>query len=122
MVISSDLLDKVNQYLDKQISFSELEEWLVPREPSLLRESESDDSDIIGAIELGLAEMSAGIRSEEEVRDLISREVREKTETKWVEVVKPETVLIVTGSSNVYFPVEDQSLAFGTFRQQPAGT
>lgn len=100
-MINPDFLEMIHQYLEKQITISELEEWLVPREPFLLREPESDDSDIIGVIELGLVDMSAGSIAEDEFRNQLRQEVRSKTETVWAEY--PETDFrIVTGSSYTF--------------------
>jgi hypothetical protein len=118
MAISSDLLDKINQYLDNQITISELEEWLVPREPFLLREPESDDSDIIGAIELGLAEMSAGLRVEDDLRRLFREALEGKPSTIWVgdQVTK---AFFVTGSSSINMkPVFTSSFSFSITQQQ----
>lgn len=78
-MLSYELYDKVMQYIVGEISVSELEEWLVPRYPFLLRDPESDDSDLIGAIELGLAEMGSGIRTEEELKEELKDEIHGKT-------------------------------------------
>lgn len=98
-MISSELLEKLFQFVDREISTAELEEWIIPRSFSIMADPESDDSDILAAFELGLVDMSAGSITEEEFREILRQEVRSKTETVWAEY--PETnVHIVTGSSN----------------------
>jgi hypothetical protein len=99
-MINPDLLEKIHQYLEKQITIGELEEWLVPREPLLLRQLESDDSDIIGAIELGFAEMSSGYQTEDELRNTLREAIQEKTTSIWA-VEGPVKVQIVTGTASV---------------------
>ena len=59
-MISSELFDKLFQYFDREISASELEDWIIPRSYSIMENPESDDSDILAAVELGLVDMSAG--------------------------------------------------------------
>ena len=120
-MISSDLMDQITQYLNNQITINDLEDWLVPREPWLLRDPISDDADIVGVIELGLAEMGSGIRSEEEFRDFLRNSISAPVIPVWAEREELE-LSIVTGSSNTVLPVEEKDIFFGTFTRQPSDT
>ena len=79
-MISSDLKEKVLEFADSRITASQLEEWLVPRLPFFLRSPDSADADVVAAIELGLAEISAKIRTEAELRDDLMSVVRTHSE------------------------------------------
>ncbi len=70
-MVSPELRDKVSEFVDHEITPAQLEEWLVPRLPIFLESAESTDADVVAAIELGLAEMTDGIRSEAQFRDLM---------------------------------------------------
>jgi hypothetical protein len=70
-MISFELKEKIYQVIDGDISFEQLEEWLVPRLPELLILPNSTDSDVVSAIELGLAEMDDGIRTKDEFMALL---------------------------------------------------
>lgn len=59
------------QYLNREIELRRLEDLLVPRLPAILGEEYSLDSALASSIELALAELSDGIRSEEEIRGLL---------------------------------------------------
>jgi len=76
-MISFELRDRVYQFVDGEISAAQLEEWMVPRLRLLLESVESADADVVAAIELGLAEMSDGIRTEAQFRDLMKQVLRE---------------------------------------------
>ena len=101
-MISSDLMDVIIQYFDARITIGDLEEWLVPREPTFLLDPDSDDADIIATIELGLAEMNDDLRTEDEFRNLLRRVFREKTTTVWAEY-QPSNFHNVTGTANTTF-------------------
>ena len=72
-MLSSEVREKVTEFVESNISLSELEEWLVPRLPSFMREPYSADSDVVAEIELGLAEINDGIRTTEELRNNLKR-------------------------------------------------
>ncbi len=76
-MISLELRDRVRQFAYGEISATQLEEWMVPRLRLLLESVESVDADVVAAIELGLAEMSDGIRTEAQFRDLMKQVLRE---------------------------------------------
>jgi hypothetical protein len=75
-MISSELYNKVIEVIDNQIDIKQLEEWLVPRLPIFL--AEPDSADVVAAIELGLAEMSDGIRTKEEFSELLLDTIQEQ--------------------------------------------
>lgn len=60
-MISFELLNKIQQFINKEISVQELEEWIVPRMHLLLVPAESDEADLVATIELGLAEIGEGM-------------------------------------------------------------
>jgi hypothetical protein len=62
------LLAQVHKYIDSEIDYNQLEEWFVPRLPAYLSDPSSADADIIAVIELGLADLSAGLSNEDEFR------------------------------------------------------
>lgn len=79
-MLSYELSEKVTKYLDKEISLSELEEWIVPRLPIFLQSPQSSDAEVISAFELGLAEMTDSIRTEDEFRKLLQQALSEQSE------------------------------------------
>jgi len=76
-MISDELRDMVIRYIDDQASLADLETWIVPRLPALISNPRSPDADLVAAVELALAELSRGIRSEPEVRSLIRKALQE---------------------------------------------
>jgi hypothetical protein len=76
-MLSYELEKMVLQYIRCEITIEQLEDWLVPRLPVFLRLPHSSDSDVVAAIELGLAEMSDEIRNEAEFREFLSDVLRE---------------------------------------------
>ena len=80
---STELFSKLNEYLDRQISLSDLESWLVPRLPVLLDAPDSLCGKIAGAIELCLAEICDGLKTERGVRASLAR-YRDSQENPWL--------------------------------------
>ncbi len=78
-MISSELREKIFQYIEAAINKVQLEEWLVPKMPTFLKYPESADADVVSAVELGLAEMAAGIRTEENFREFLKQVLQEQT-------------------------------------------
>ena len=73
MSTSIDIFSKVNDYLEHRITMRELESWLVPMLPIYLLNPESAVANLVGVIELGLAEIQAGIRREQSFRRLLAQ-------------------------------------------------
>jgi hypothetical protein len=61
-ILRSKVLDLVNQ----RISATDLESWLVHQLPNIISNPDSIDSDVVSGIELCLAELHSGIRSQED--------------------------------------------------------
>jgi hypothetical protein len=71
MSTSIEVFAKVQDYVDRRITLHELESWLVNRLPTYLSNPNSAAAELVGVIELGLAEIQAGIRSERSFRKLL---------------------------------------------------
>ena len=65
----------MNDYLSKRITLRELESWLVPRLRAYLDAPDSAVGRLAGAVELNMAELQAGLKSERTVRMALSRYV-----------------------------------------------
>lgn len=70
-----ELLSQISDYLAEEITLEQLEDWLALQSPSLLHSPDTDVRNIAALLELGLAEMGIGERSEEEFRSLLREEV-----------------------------------------------
>jgi hypothetical protein len=120
-MISYELRDMILQYVESIITVEQLEEWLVPRLPALLKSPDSTDSDVVAALELGLAEMSDGIRTEDELRRLLLDVIREQTTTLNV-YPADQPQFDMTSSSNqtvlVQFP-DNSEFAMWMLDRQP---
>jgi len=95
-MISCELSNKLYQFVLAEITFKQLEEWLVPFLPTFLQNPNSEDAQIVAAIEMELAEWSAGIRSELESR-LVLRQVLSEHVPDWASIPDP---IISKSSSN----------------------
>ena len=73
MSTSIDIFSKVTDYLERRVTLRELESWLVPMLPIYLLNPDSAVANFVGLIELGLAELQAGIRSEQSLRKLLAQ-------------------------------------------------
>jgi hypothetical protein len=78
-MLSYELRDEILRYVEANVTLEKLEEWLVPRLHTLLIDPNSPDSDLVAAIELGLAEINDGIRTENEFRELLLDALRDHT-------------------------------------------
>ena len=82
MEATPDIFSKVSDYLEYRITLEELEDWLVRNLGLFLsppsKEAPDDASELAGTIELGLAEMSKGHRTEEEFRALVGEFIRSR--------------------------------------------
>lgn len=93
MTPSVEILSKLNDYFRRRITLRELEAWLVPRLPVFLDAPDSVAGRLASAIELSLAELYAGLRSERSVRMALSR-YRSNQQIVWFEYpgTLPETL------------------------------
>jgi hypothetical protein len=101
-MISSNLREKILQYIELDISKTQLEEWFVPRLPVFLRYPESADADVVSAVELGLAEMTAGIRTEDNFRKFLRRVIQEQTAVATFFPPAPNSNVESTSSNQTY--------------------
>lgn len=74
-MLTPELRDQVQAYLEERITFEALIEWLVPREYELLSDATGPDANLIAAVELNAAEMADGLLQEYEVRDSLLEEL-----------------------------------------------
>lgn len=95
----SEFIDFISQYVVGERTIEQLQDWYVPKLPRLLKNPESAEADIVSIIELGLAEMSDGIRTEQGFRNLL-RQVLVKYNNVFVFYPSEPETLIITGSSN----------------------
>jgi hypothetical protein len=77
-MLSSELEAQVREYSNHSIDLKQLNEWLAARLPGYLENAPSDDSDLIGALELGMAEMDDGIATEDDLRESLGELLRER--------------------------------------------
>ena len=73
MSTPNELYSKLDQYLRRGTSLEDLETWLVACLPILLDSPSSAVGQLAGAVELLLAEMQAGIRTERSLRGALRR-------------------------------------------------
>ena len=78
-MISSTLRDKILEFTLNQISLADLEEWLVPQIPALIGDPNSEASDLVSAIELGIAELNAGILNKDSLVSYFQKVLSENT-------------------------------------------
>jgi|SRR3989304_5825233 len=76
-MLSSELRDRIQEFISATITIAQLEDWLVPRMPYFLRFPNTSDADVVSAVELGLAEIAHGIRSKEEIRKYLEQVLQE---------------------------------------------
>jgi len=99
-MFSYELLEKVLKYVNNEIDIEQLNDWLVPRLPNFLSSLDTPDAIVADAIELGLAEMSDGIRTEDEFRSLLQDVIREHRAVLDFSPVDQRSQLDMTKSSN----------------------
>ena len=69
----------MTDYISHKMTLLELESWVVHMLPTFLSNPDSAAAELAGAIELGLAEIQAGIRSERGLRRLLAQRIKNKT-------------------------------------------
>lgn len=78
MEVTSNIFKKVSDYLEHHITLEQLEEWLAPNLGVFLSLPPNDASELAATIELGLAEMTKGHRTEEEFQTLVKEFIRSR--------------------------------------------
>lgn len=75
-MLSPELKNKIADYVGSTITLEQFEDWIVPRLRGYLRNLGTTDSNAVSAIELGLSEMSAGLKNEVEFRSDLEKITR----------------------------------------------
>ncbi|MFV2045159.1 MAG: hypothetical protein ACC700_18235 [Anaerolineales bacterium] len=88
-MLSKSLRDMLILFIDSEISTEDLERWVVPRLPELIRSPESPNSDVVAAIELGLVELSTGEVTEDQFRSIMQAVLQEHPSAWSVYVFDP---------------------------------
>ena len=96
-MLSLELKDKIYQYIDSSITLEQLEDWIVAGLRNYLRHQETTDAGVVSIVELGLAEIANGIRSEDEFRSSL-RSVLQDNVTDMA--FYPSDSRTLTGSAN----------------------
>lgn len=73
MSTSIEIYSKVNNYIEHRMTLRDLESWLVYMLPTYLLNPSSSAAQLAGTIELGLAEIRAGIRTERSLKRLLMK-------------------------------------------------
>lgn len=97
-MLSAELYQTVNRYVERHIKLEELEDWLAARFTKFFRFPYSSDTDFVAEIELALAEMSDGMLTEEEFRSLVS-DLLKRQQVVWASY-PPEREVTYAESSN----------------------
>ena len=75
MSMSMELHSKIYEYVSHKISLQELESWIVPRLPYFISQTDSSVEELASAVELCLAELQAGLRSQRSIRAFLARQL-----------------------------------------------
>jgi hypothetical protein len=95
-MLSSDLRDAIISFVEDRSTVTQLEEWLVPRLPVYLQSPETDDADVVAAVELALADMAAGTRTVQDIRSDLNAVVQ-----PLAALARPERNRTVTSAANL---------------------
>ncbi|MGB2800631.1 MAG: hypothetical protein WBC82_12400 [Dehalococcoidia bacterium] len=96
MNITSEFYRRVIQYLNDEISVIQLEDWFLPNFDQILTLPDCPPRDLAGDIQLALAEMSNGDRTEAELKALI----RELIESSDIVICSSAAYSISVGTIN----------------------
>ena len=123
MNITSGIYKKVVQYLNNEITLSQFEDWFLPNLGQILSLPSCPTLDLAGEIELGLAEMSSGHRTETEFSTML-RNVIESNETFILHEPAKSKYFISTGTINTAPIIREETTPADTvdnlFRKVPA--
>lgn len=71
----SEIYSKISDYVQRRITLEQLERWLVSMLPTYFANPDSSAAELAGLVELGLAEIQAGITTQQSLRKLLSQHV-----------------------------------------------
>lgn len=98
-MLSLTLRNTVLQFINDEISIQEFEDYYVPKLSFFLRDPNSDDADLIAAIELSLTDFNSGLIDKDAIRATLLEFIQEHKNLH-VEDLQNKTS-IVTGTCNV---------------------
>lgn len=98
-MVSDDLRRLLLGFAENEVSIVQLEDWLVPNLPVLLSDPASPNADIVSAVELGLAELSRGVRSPDDFRRFVKKVLAEQFSV-WTNYPAAHGTWNSSGSSN----------------------
>lgn len=77
LIQRSQIYSKVLSYLREGISLSELDRWIIEHLDAFLAPPRDSSSQLAGMVQRWLAELGQGHRSEDEIRQLLEKYIRE---------------------------------------------
>jgi len=96
MNITSELYRRIIQYLNGEISVTQFEDWFLPNFGQIINLPDCPPRDLAGDIQLALAEMSNGDRTEAEMKGLI----RDLIESSDIVICEPAPYSVSVGTIN----------------------
>lgn len=108
-MLSPDLDAMSQAYARGQMALEQLEDWLIPLLPNFACAPENVDADLSALIVQGLAEISDGITTEDELRDSVRAFlIKQPLTFEWI-IGGPESHSwhVTSGSSNQNAPVPE---------------
>lgn len=102
-MLTSQVFNVVDQYLERVITLEELEDWLAPRLLLFFKWPYSSLTDFITEIEVALADMSEQRQTENEFRSLL-KNLLEQAQVVWANY-PAEDVTTYAESSNQASPI-----------------
>lgn len=98
-----ELCASVNDYLDGRITLAQLEEWLTPRLRAVLSTPDTDIAYIAGTVELCIAEIAGGIRTERSAKTFLRRHLADRLRVPVIYMeYDASPTRVISGSSSRY--------------------
>ena len=99
MSTSFEIISKVTEYVERDITLWELESWLVTKLPTYLDNPESTEGKLAVLVDLCLAELHDGIRAERGVRSVLAKYTA-GLRLRWFEYPPTESSTLTSASSS----------------------
>jgi hypothetical protein len=96
-MFTPELREQVQMFIDGKIGVEQLEDWLTPKLHQFVQDINSEDADLIAAIELGLADLSHGDQTEEELGIYLADVLKEPD----ISIIYSMNNPIITSGSNL---------------------
>jgi hypothetical protein len=106
MNITSELYKKLIQYLNDEISLTQFEDWFLSNFGQIINLPDCPPRDLAGDIQLALAEMSNGDRTETEMKGLI----RGLIESSDIVICESAPYSVLAGTANPAPIILDSSI------------